>query len=113
MNRVTLTHRSFFFLGIKLAQFDWVRYLFLAFTKTVMSAAMLYESIWYDRPKYEQAEAHYQRSLAGTLSVSQSHGSPVKVLDIKIFMFSTANLYFIWTIFLHVLYMVFEIELRC
>ena len=78
-----------------------------------MSAAMLHESIWYDRPKYEQAEAHYQRSLAGTLSVSQSHGSPVKVLDIKIFMFSTANLYFIWTIFLHVLYMVFEIELRC
>ncbi|CAH3190862.1 unnamed protein product [Porites evermanni] len=43
-----------------------------------MSAAMLHESIWYDRPKYEQAEAHYQRSLAGTLSVSQSHGSPVK-----------------------------------
>mmetsp|Transcript_22380 Transcript_22380/g.36669 ORF Transcript_22380/g.36669 Transcript_22380/m.36669 type:complete len:270 (-) Transcript_22380:66-875(-) len=43
-----------------------------------MSAAMLHESIWYDRPKYEQAEAHYQRSLAGTFSVSQSHGSPVK-----------------------------------
>ena len=61
-----------------------------------MSAAMLHESIWYDRPKYEQAEAHYQRSLAGTLSVSQSHGSPVKVLDIKIFIFfhSQSSLYF-------------------
>lgn len=36
-----------------------------------MSAAMLHESIWTDRPKYEQAEAHYQRFLAGTVS---AHG---------------------------------------
>lgn len=38
-----------------------------------MCAAMLHESIWLDKQKYEQAEANYQRFLAG--NVSQSHGS--------------------------------------
>ncbi|RMX55302.1 hypothetical protein pdam_00017797 [Pocillopora damicornis] len=41
-----------------------------------MSAAMLCESIWVDRPKYEEAEAHYQRFLAGT--VGGSHGTEKK-----------------------------------
>ncbi|KAL9962651.1 hypothetical protein ACROYT_G031772 [Oculina patagonica] len=36
-----------------------------------MSVAMLHESIWTDRPKYEQAEAHHQRFIAGTVS---AHG---------------------------------------
>lgn len=33
---------------------------------------MLCESIWIDRPKYEEAEAHYQRFLTG--AVGESHG---------------------------------------
>lgn len=41
-----------------------------------MSAAMLCESIWIDRPKHEEAEAHYERFLAG--SVGGSHGSEKK-----------------------------------
>ncbi|XP_068706050.1 elongation factor 1-delta-like isoform X2 [Montipora foliosa] len=40
-----------------------------------MSAAMLHESIWFDSTKYQQAESHYQRSLAGTLTKSRPHGS--------------------------------------
>ncbi|XP_020616767.1 elongation factor 1-delta-like [Orbicella faveolata] len=39
-----------------------------------MSSAMLHESIWVDRPKYEQAEAHYQRFLAGTIA-QPAHGA--------------------------------------
>ena len=35
---------------------------------------MLHESIWVDRPKYEQAEAHYQRFLAGTIA-QPAHGA--------------------------------------
>lgn len=36
---------------------------------------MLHESIWVDRPKYEQAEAHYQRFLAGTIAQpAPAHG---------------------------------------
>ncbi|KAK2556997.1 Elongation factor 1-delta [Acropora cervicornis] len=40
-----------------------------------MSAAMLHESIWFDWPKYERAESHYQRSLVEGLSQSHPHGS--------------------------------------
>lgn len=40
-----------------------------------MSAAMLHESIWFDWPKYERAESHYQRSLVEGLSPSHPHGS--------------------------------------
>ena len=35
---------------------------------------MLHESIWVDRPKYEQAEAHHQRFLAGTIA-QPAHGA--------------------------------------
>ena len=45
-----------------------------------MSVAMLCESIWVDRPKYEEAEAHYQRFLAGT--VGGSHGTEKKVIKV-------------------------------
>ena len=41
---------------------------------------MLCESIWIDRPKYEEAEAHYQRFLSG--AVGGSHGLEKKVIKI-------------------------------
>ena len=50
----------------------------IARLKVTMSAAMLCESIWTDRPKYEQAEAHYQRFLAGTVA-QPPHGTEKKV----------------------------------
>ncbi|XP_078383639.1 elongation factor 1-delta-like isoform X2 [Oculina patagonica] len=41
-----------------------------------MSVAMLHESIWTDRPKYEQAEAHHQRFIAGTVSAHGGKKAP-------------------------------------
>lgn len=52
---------------------------FLSYKIAIMSAAMLHESIWFDWPKYEKAESHYQRSLAEGLSQSQPHGSKVRI----------------------------------
>ena len=40
---------------------------------------MLHESIWFDWPKYERAESHYQRSLVEGLSQSHPHGSKVRI----------------------------------
>ena len=41
--------------------------------ESVMISAMLHETIWFDRPKYEEAEGHYQRFLAGTIPRPVSH----------------------------------------
>ena len=38
-----------------------------------MAAAMMYESIWFDRSKFEGGEAHYNKIVAGTMD-----GSPKK-----------------------------------
>ena len=73
--RNSLTSYSFYHLSWKWINRafseSWINWLLIL--KTTMSAAMLHETIWTDRPKYEQAEAHYQRFLAGTVS-NPAHG---------------------------------------